>query len=148
MSDLPRQAQTFVYGQFILIVLVLVGTGSLPQFNLPGATVLAVGLLLGAWSLAVNRPDNFNLNPTPRPGASLCFDGPYRFMLHPMYMAQIIALAGILLMNFSWISVAAWVGLLVVLERKSSLEERLLKERSGDYERYSIKTKRFVPFIF
>jgi protein-S-isoprenylcysteine O-methyltransferase Ste14 len=63
-------------------------------------------------------------------------------------VSQIIELAGILLMNFSWISIAAWVGLLIVLERKSSLEERLLKERSGDYERYSMKTKRFLPFIF
>lgn len=148
MSDIPKQAQTFVYGQFILIVLVLVGSGSLPQFNGPGAMLLAFGLLLGAWALATNRPDNFNLNPTPRVGASLCFGGPYQYLLHPMYLAQLAALGGILLMNFSLLSMVAWLALMVVLERKSSLEERLLKERSGDYERHCMKTKRFVPFIY
>ena len=148
MSDLTQRAQTFVYGQFILIVLVLIGCGSVPEFNLAGAVLLSFGLVLGAWTLATNRPDNFNLNPTPRQGASLCFDGPYRMLLHPMYVALIIALGGILMMNACLVSVIAWLALIVLLERKAHLEETLLKARSGDYERHSAITKRFIPFVY
>ena len=148
MSEISQRAQTFVYGQFLLIVLTLIGCGSLPQFNLVGSSVLSLGLLLGAWALATNRPDNFNLNPTPRVGGSLCFDGPYRLILHPMYVALIIALGGIVLMNACLVSLIAWGGLIVLLERKAALEEKLLRERSGDYENHCEKTKRFIPFIY
>lgn len=148
MSEVSQRAQSFVYGQFLLIVLTLIGCGSLPQFNLVGSSVLSLGLLLGAWTLATNRPDNFNLNPTPRAGGSLHFNGPYRLMLHPMYVALIIALGGIVFMNTCIVSLVSWVALILLLERKAALEEALLKERSGDYERYSARTKRFIPFIY
>lgn len=142
------KAQVIVYIQFFLIIVVVAGSGSLPQFNIYGASVLAVGLMLGAWTLATNRPENFNINHKAKAGASLCFDGPYRFLKHPMYLAVLIALAGICLMSLSWLSLLAWVALIFVLDRKARLEERSLIKRSGDYELYSRKTRRFIPCLY
>jgi protein-S-isoprenylcysteine O-methyltransferase Ste14 len=143
-----RKSQVIVYIQFFLIIVVLAGSGSLPEFNSHGALVLALGLMLGAWTLATNRPDNFNITHKAKEGAALCFNGPYRFLKHPMYLSVLLALAGICLMSQSWLSVMAWVGLVFVLDRKSRLEERSLIKRSGDYERYSMKTRRFIPCLY
>ncbi len=142
------KTQVIVYLQFVLIVVVLAGCGSLPVFNIYGGSLLAFGLILGAWTLMTNRPENFNINHKPKAGAALCFDGPYRFLKHPMYLALLMALLGILLMSFCWLSLLAWIGLAALLDQKARLEERLLQERSGDYERYCAKTKKFIPGIF
>ena len=142
------KAQVITYSQFFLIVVVLAGCGSLPQFNLHGGLTLAFGLMLGAWTLATNRPDNFNINHKAKVGASLCFDGPYQFLKHPMYLALILSLTGIVMMNLCWLSLLALLALVVLLERKARLEERSLIKRSGDYERYSMKTKRFIPCVY
>ena len=143
-----RRSQVIVYVQFFLIIVVLGGSGSLPQFNSYGALVLALGLILGAWTLATNRPDNFNIIHKAKEGALLCFNGPYQFLKHPMYLAVLLALGGICLMSMSWLSLLAWVGLVFLLDRKSRLEERSLIKRSGDYELYSRKTKRFIPCLY
>lgn len=142
------KAQVITYSQFFLIVVVLAGCGSLPQFNLYGGLTLAFGLMLGAWTLATNRPDNFNINHKAKAGASLCFDGPYQLLKHPMYLALLLSLTGIVLMNLCWLSLLALIALAVLLERKARLEERSLIKRSGDYELYSRKTKRFIPFVY
>lgn len=142
------KSQVITYSQFFLIVVVLAGCGSLPQFNLYGGMTLAFGLMLGAWTLATNRPDNFNINHKAKAGASLCFDGPYQFLKHPMYLALLLSLTGIVMMNLCWLSLLALLALVVLLERKARLEERSLIKRSGDYELYSRKTKRFIPCVY
>lgn len=143
-----RKAQVIVYIQFFLIVVVLAGCGSLPQFNGHGGLILALGLILGAWTLAINRPENFNITHKSKAGASLCFSGPYKYLKHPMYVSVLLALAGIFLMNLCWLSLLAWVALAFLLDRKARLEERSLIKRSGDYERYGMKTKRFIPYLY
>lgn len=148
MESVSRQAQVFVVAQFTLIVLVLVAARHLPQFNTLGSMVLAAGLLLGAWALAINRPDNFNINPTPREGATLCYEGPYRWVRHPMYMALMISLLGILLMGTGILSVLAWVALAFVLERKAAFEETMLQESSAEYASYCQQTRRFIPYLY
>jgi len=65
-----------------------------------------------------------------------------------MYLALLIALTGIFLMNLCWLSLLALIALVFLLDRKARLEERSLIKRSGDYERYSMKTKRFIPYLY
>ena len=149
MTDLAVQARAFVLAQFLLIVVALVGCGRLPVASPPGIYLLVAGLLLGAWALLVNRPENINVNPLPREGAELCFTGPYQFVRHPMYLAVLATIAGFVLMNFCLVSFLAWIGLLVVLERKADLEEQLLKQRSVDYSAYCQRTKyRLIPLVY
>ena len=58
---------------------------------MPAALVpLALSALLGVWTLAWNRPGNFNIRPEPKAGGQLVTGGPYRLMRHPMYTAVLL----------------------------------------------------------
>ena len=149
MTNIPHQAKAFVVAQFILIVLVLTACGRVPKISAPGSWFLIAGLLLGAWALVVNRPENININPMPRDGGQLCVAGPYQFIRHPMYLAMLVTLGGFLLLNFCPIGLLAWLGLALVLERKANLEESLLVQHHAGYEGYCQRTKyRFIPWIY
>lgn len=114
-----------------------------------GAWVLAVlGVLLGLWSLACNRPGNFNIRPTPRAGGQLVQSGPYRWIRHPMYTAVMacgLACAWAASSVWGWISVAA---LAIVLGVKAEVEERWLLVAHPGYAAYRTRTRRFLPGIF
>lgn len=110
--------------------------------------LLAASALLGVWSLTANRPGNFNVRPTPKPGAVLVRSGPYRWIRHPMYSSVLIAgLAAVL--GAPWPLRpgvgAAWLALLAVLWLKSDLEERWMAAHHADYAAYRRQTRRFVP---
>ena len=134
--------------QFSLIALVILACRQVPQQGTGGGWLLACGLLLGAWTLANNRPHNFNIVPLPREGASLCFDGPYDYIRHPMYSAVLLALLGVVVMTACPVSLLAWVALALVLDRKAVMEEKLLTEKHAEYAEYAQARKRFIPGIY
>ncbi|GAC1411518.1 MAG: isoprenylcysteine carboxylmethyltransferase family protein [Burkholderiaceae bacterium] len=110
---------------------------------------LTIGLALGIWSLATNRPGNFNIRPTPRAQGLLVTTGPYHWIRHPMYSSVLLCAAG-----FSWAAPSTWpawltfVALAIVLILKSIVEENWLLEEQSGYASYRSRTKRFVPGIF
>jgi protein-S-isoprenylcysteine O-methyltransferase Ste14 len=114
-----------------------------------GAWLSAVcGGLLGVWSLASNRPGNFNIRPLPRDGGRLVQTRPYRWIRHPMYSA-------VLLCGIAWVWAnplpRAWlemVALVAVLVIKALLEERWMQDAHPDYADYRARTRRFLPGIF
>lgn len=108
-------------------------------------SAMAAAVVLGMWSLAANRPGNFNIHPAPREGGRLVTVGPYRWIRHPMYSAVLLfglacalASAGLA----AWALLAALAGVLWV---KSSLEERWMAARHPAYAAYRERTRRFVP---
>lgn len=112
--------------------------------------LLAASAALGLWALSANRPGNFNIRPTPKPGAALVRSGPYRWIRHPMYSAVLAAgLAGVLGSAAGGPALvgAAWLALLAVLWTKSGLEERWLAQRHPAYADYRRFTRRFVPWL-
>lgn len=120
----------------------------------------AGGMLLGLWAISANRPGNFNIRPTPRPGGRLVETGPYRWIRHPMYTSVLaIGLACVLaagtddfivcgMFSDSQIGWSAWIALLVVLLIKAGVEERALREVHPGYADYCTRTRRLVPFVF
>lgn len=145
-----RLGSVLVALQFGLIVL-LAGMG-LPTFlsgQVPaGAWVLsAIGVVVGVWAVSANRPGNFNIRPSPRTGASLIQQGPYRWIRHPMYTA-VMACGG----AAAWASAngAAWLALaalVAVLVSKAALEERWLLLAQPGYAEYQKGTRWFLPWI-
>lgn len=111
------------------------------------ATIVALGLALGAWALTANRPGNFNIRPEPKDGARFVTGGPYRWIRHPMYAALMIAGAGFCVgygTPWRW---AALVALSAVLHLKADVEEAAMTARHSGYADYVRRTKRIVPFI-
>lgn len=141
-------AQWLVMVQFSLMLLAVVPYQGIPTLSSAGHFMLVLGLLCGAWVLVVNRPENFNVSPLPKPQATLIFSGPYRFVRHPMYVALLLAVGGVMISINFWVNYAAFAGLIVLLDAKAKWEERLLGEKSDEYRAYMRNTRRFLPFIY
>ena len=148
-----RLGSALVALQFGLMA--LIGWLAGPAF-LRGAVpvvALVVGLAavaVGGWALSVNRPGNFNIRPTPRPGGQLVQTGPYRWIRHPMYTAILLAaVAGLLGADADHrLAVAATaVALAVVLRLKAEVEERWMLMHHPAYADYLRTTRRFVPWL-
>lgn len=139
-----------VAAQFALIA-VLAWRAAMPflQGSAPWpAWALAVaGAVLGLWTLAHNRPGNFNIRPAPREGGQLVHTGPYRWIRHPMYSAVITlgaACAWAAGSAWAWLAAAALVAVLAV---KAHFEERWMQQQHPGYAEYRARTRRFLPFI-
>jgi protein-S-isoprenylcysteine O-methyltransferase Ste14 len=108
---------------------------------LPAWTLAAAGAVLGLWTLAHNRPGNFNIRPTPRQEGLLVRSGPYRWIRHPMYTAVIAWAAA---SPWALLAAAALVAVLVV---KAQVEERWMLQQHPGYADYRSRTRRFLPYI-
>jgi protein-S-isoprenylcysteine O-methyltransferase Ste14 len=151
-ADSTRRHLGTVLVTLQLALIAALALGAAPAFVKPqapaGAWALeAIGGLLGLWALAVNRPGNFNIRPTPRSGGHLVQRGPYGWIRHPMYTAVMACALG-----FAWAgdSVWGWVGAVTlagVLVTKATLEERWMLSAHPGYAAYCAGTRRFLPGI-
>lgn len=127
-----RIGTLLVLCQFLLIGwLGFQGVPALTHGNAPAGTWImgAMGLVLGAWALAANRPGNFNITPNPRPHGHLVTTGLYRWIRHPMYTSVMLCAAAISLApTVRWQAWLAFAALAAVLTIKSRVEERWLNE--------------------
>ena len=105
---------------------------------------------LGVWALSANRPGNFNIRPTPKPGAQFVQTGPYRWIRHPMYTSILLAaLAGLYGVDVGHRPAvgSAFFALAAVLWFKSGLEERWMVAQHPGYADYIKTTRRFIPWL-
>jgi len=120
---------------------------ALPILDSAAAALLTGSAGMANWTLAVNRPGNFNIRPTPRSGGALVTSGPYRWIRHPMYTSVLLGAAGAAVMSHQFLDVLLWLALLVVLAAKAAIEERALMVRFPSYQDYKTQTTRFVPWL-
>jgi protein-S-isoprenylcysteine O-methyltransferase Ste14 len=67
---------------------------------------------------------------------------------HPIYLAEILAYLGLLLMSLSLAAAAVWVGAIAFLHAISRYEEKLLLARFGDaYAAYMREVPMWLPGI-
>ena len=132
--------------QLALIALLL---KSLPREWPPWAALalLAVAGVLGIWTLAMNRPGNFNIRPEVKSGARLVTTGPYRYVRHPMYVCILLAGVATLLWRPAWWRLGVLGALAIVLHVKSGIEERAMLKVHPDYASYRARTARWIPFV-
>lgn len=83
------------------------------------------------------------------PGQPVIERGPYRWIRHPGYTAGFIMYLGMGLALGNWLSVLAFVLLiLTVYPRRVKAEEAALLNTLGEpYRQYMLRTKRYIPFI-
>lgn len=120
-----------------------------PQAWSPSAfALLGCAVVLGVWTLAYNRPGNFNIRPEPKPSGQLVTGGPYRYVRNPMYSAVLLfAAAEVMAYGDAW-KVLCWIALALVLLAKAMLEERGLRARHAGYAEYARSVRRFIPGVF
>ena len=78
----------------------------------------------------------------------LVTSGPYRFVRHPLYLTEGIAIIGLCIQYIS-----LWTALLVALQiafqlRRMNYEEAVLTAQFPEYATYSLTTARLIPGIY
>ncbi|HEV2675026.1 MAG TPA: isoprenylcysteine carboxylmethyltransferase family protein [Aliidongia sp.] len=78
----------------------------------------------------------------------LVMTGPYRYVRHPLYLAEEIAILGVWLQFMSWPATAILIGHLVIQLWRLGFEEQVLRENFPEYSAYARKTARLVPGLY
>jgi len=113
-----------------------------------GILVESIGIALVVWAVKAMKR-NGNVTPVPKAHASLITSGPYRFIRHPMYIAQIIAVIPLIYEHYTVYRMAALLILIVTLIFKLHYEEQRLIEHFGTaYKDYQKRSKKLLPYLF
>lgn len=141
-----RMAITVAFAaQFAVLLLGAAGeeTGSAPRVMV-GSVLLAGGLLFSLVSVAV-LGRCFGVLPDVR---GLVMRGPYRFVRHPLYLGELVASLGVALGTKRFVvAMTVWVIFATLQLARTRYEERSLTAEFPEYEAYSRRTKRLVPFV-
>ncbi|MGP1614459.1 MAG: methyltransferase family protein [Pollutimonas bauzanensis] len=147
MTRIAVIGRLLVAAQFALLAW-LIWPLTAQAWSSPALALLGCAVVLGLWTLAHNRPGNFNIHPEPKASGRLITSGPYRYMRNPMYTALLLFAAAEVLAYADMWKVACWIALAAVLFAKARLEERSLRERHAGYAEYAKRVHRFIPGLF
>ena len=136
----------------VLVVGIAIGysrLGALPGWVFyPGEVLFVVGAALTGWSYTIlGRHVSPHVEVLPE--HRVIKSGPYRYIRHPGYLGQIVALLGFGLAVQSWLAeltiLVTVIGLFGYRIRVE--EEFLVSELGDDYVDYMKGTRRIIPFI-
>jgi len=113
-----------------------------------GFILISLGYAFAAWALAENRFFSSVVRIQTDRGHVVCDSGPYRFVRHPGYAGNILALFGIVLaLNSVWTLIPAAVASIIAVIR-TILEDRTLQEELPGYRDYARRVRyRLIPWI-
>lgn len=154
LGGMLRADVWWLAGQAVLLVLALVvvpATGGIAgRVRLPGAP--AAGVVLVVAAVVVGLAAMLQLGrqlvpqPTPVTGGRLVESGLYGVVRHPIYLAVLLGVAGVVVRSLSVAGVALLVVALVFFDRKSAYEERLLAAAYPGYDSYRSRVRwKLVP---
>jgi protein-S-isoprenylcysteine O-methyltransferase Ste14 len=114
-----------------------------------GFVLISLGYAFAAWALAENRFFSSVVRIQTDRGHVVCDTGPYRFVRHPCYAGNILALFGIVLaLSSVWTLIPAAVASIIAVIR-TALEDQTLREELPGYRDYARRVRyRLVPWIF
>ena len=142
---------TAVTASFLLVVLgELAPAGPLllrvPALIAGAAAVVTLGGVLLALAAALELGTNFSFGPQSR---RLVVTGPYELVRHPMYLAELLMSAGIVMVAMH-LTLMIGVCVVIVLQVvRISAEEKLLMRTMPTYGPYVRSTRcRLVPFVW
>jgi protein-S-isoprenylcysteine O-methyltransferase Ste14 len=124
-----------------------------PEFSLwlvvNGFILISLGYVFAAWALAENRFFSSVVRIQTDRGHVVCDSGPYRFVRHPGYAGNILALFGIVLaLSSLWTLIPAAVALIIAVIR-TVLEDQTLQEELPGYRDYARRVRyRLIPGIY
>jgi protein-S-isoprenylcysteine O-methyltransferase Ste14 len=146
MHLLPPRLFLILLAAMIGIHYVLPGPAvvALP-YNLAGAVVIALGLLIGFSGSRLFGRVGTNIRTFNEPG-TLVTDGPFRWSRNPMYLGFVLLLLGTAILLGTATPFAGPPVFAVVADRwYIAFEERALRRKFGsDYEAYMSRTRRWI----
>ena len=114
-----------------------------------GFILIAFGYAFAAWAVAENRFFSSVVRIQTERGHVVCDTGPYRFVRHPGYAGNVLALFGIVLaLSSVWTLIPAAVATTISVIR-TELEDRTLQEELPGYQDYAQRVRyRLFPGIY
>ena len=114
-----------------------------------GLILISLGYAFATWALAENRFFSSVVRIQTDRGHTVCESGPYRFVRHPGYAGNILALFGIVLaLGSVWTLIPAAVASIIAVIR-TVLEDRTLQNELPGYRDYALRVRyRLFPWIF
>jgi len=114
-----------------------------------GFILISLGYAFAAWALAENRFFSSMVRIQTDRGHVVCDTGPYRFVRHPGYAGNMLALFGIVLaLGSVWTLIPAVVALIITVIR-TALEDQTLQEELPGYRDYARRVRyRLIPWIY
>lgn len=114
-----------------------------------GLGLIAVGYALAAWALAENRFFASVVRIQTDRGHVVCDSGPYRFVRHPGYAGNVVALPGIVLAFSSWWTVVPAGAALIIAVIRTTLEDQTLQAELPGYKAYAQRVRyRLLPGLY
>src|SRR6202049_947704 len=132
-------------------MLLVVGAFSSPVLLTPPFFVraAAVPITLGAFVIGIYGLLYLRRNLSIIPEARrLVTDGPYRLVRHPLYAAEILSAAALVLARPGLWATLALAPFICVQMLRATFEERLLSRTFPDYRSYAARTRRLVPLLW
>ncbi len=124
-----------------------------PEFPLwlivTGFILIVLGYTFAAWAVAENRFFSSVVRIQTDRGHVVCSTGPYRFVRHPGYAGNVLALFGIVLaLGSVWTLIPAAAASIIAVIR-TALEDRTLQEELPGYRDYTGRVRyRLIPGIY
>jgi protein-S-isoprenylcysteine O-methyltransferase Ste14 len=113
-----------------------------------GLVLFCLGFIGMHWAEA-SLEKQFSVYVTIQEDHKLVTDGLYRYLRHPRYLGIIVFTTGISLVFRSWLSLILVVVLTLILIWRIRSEEALMRQQFGtDWEAYSQKSWRLIPFVY
>ncbi len=132
-------------GTYSVWLMPLLPTAALsPTLQIVSAAISLTGsILIIVTVLHLGR--SFSIAPQAR---KLVIRGPYRIVRHPLYVAEEIAIIGVLF-QYAWYAALSFLIIHVALQIcRMDYEESLLRAVFPDYEAYAKRTARLIPGIW
>ena len=144
---MSQKSKILVFLQFAIIAFFVID-GSF-QKNTFYLLVQLFALFIALWGIYVMQFGKFNIQPEVKETATLNQKGPYQIIRNPMYFGIILFFGISVIGDFTWIRLALFVILILVLLSKIFMEEEFLTQKFGEkYLKYKTKTYRLIPFVF
>jgi protein-S-isoprenylcysteine O-methyltransferase Ste14 len=102
------------------------------------------GLTFSVWSVRC-LASNLSIVPQAR---SAITHGPYRFVRHPLYLGELVALSGLALHVGRWQGAVVLAVEILFQVYRAGREERLLLAEVPGYAPYADRTRRLVPGVW
>jgi protein-S-isoprenylcysteine O-methyltransferase Ste14 len=132
-----------VLGTFLLTALAMLPRQELPPIALGFASVLIIAGMLTSFLVLRWLGRAFSIMAEAR---RLVTHGPYRFVRHPLYVCEELAVIGAFIQVISPLAVVIFIVHGVCQFRRMFNEETVLKATFPEYEHYARRTPRLIPF--
>lgn len=136
----PRMSA--IAGTFLMMLLIILPRGTVgTELRILSTVLIIAGTILSVYCIR-QLGRSFSIMATAR---ELVTEGPYKFMRHPLYGAEVVTIVGMAVGHWTPIAAVLAVVWLALQVRRAQNEERILRETFPEYADYARRVPMLLP---